>query len=243
VVIADSAPRGARARVRAELTREIKEAGRRQLAEQGVTGLSLRAIAREMGMVSSAIYRYYPSRDELLTALIIDSYESVGHAATAAEAAVDRANPLERWLTTATAVRLWALAVPQEWALIFGSPVPGYQAPTDTIDPAAILPLLIVGIVADAHPRAALEPADLPILAATPLATPMPASVGSDFEALAAQLDQPLAAERLAATAMAWSQLVGSVSFELFGHLHNVIHDYPVYFEFQMREIGARLDL
>jgi AcrR family transcriptional regulator len=196
-----------------------------------------------MGMVSSAIYRYYPSRDELLTALIIDAYESMGRTATLAETALDRADTLGRWLATATAVRKWALAAPQEWALIFGSPVPGYQAPTDTIDAAVILPLIIISIVADAHSHVENDRADLPISPAPPVATSMPASVRSDLEALAAQLDHPLTAQWLAPTAMAWTQLVGSVSFELFGHLHNVIHDYPAYFEFQMREIGARLDL
>jgi AcrR family transcriptional regulator len=238
-VTAPSAPRGARARVRAELTREIKEAGRRQLAEQGSTGLSLRAIAREMGMVSSAIYRYYPSRDELLTALIIDAYESMGHAATAAETAVARSDTHGRWMATTTAVRLWALAAPQEWALIYGSPVPGYRAPTDTIDPAAILPLLIIGVVGDAHPHTAPDPA----LPAADVSTSLPAPVRSDLEALTAQLGQALAVEWLAPTAMAWTQLVGSISFELFGHLNNVIHDYAAYFEFQMREIGIGLAL
>jgi AcrR family transcriptional regulator len=240
---ATSAPRGARARVRAELTREIKDAGRRQLAEQGSASLSLRGIAREMGMVSSAIYRYYPSRDELLTALITDAYESMGRAATEAERALDRSDTLGRWLATATAVRLWALAAPQEWALIYGSPVPGYQAPADTIDPAAILPLLIIGIVGDAHPAVADDRAGQPPAPASPITTPMPASVRSELEALAAQLEQRLAPEWLAPTAMAWTQLVGSISFELFGHLHNVIYDYPAYFAFQMREIGVRLDL
>jgi AcrR family transcriptional regulator len=233
--------------VRAELTREIKDAGRRQLAEQGSAGLSLRAIAREMGMVSSAIYRYYPSRDELLTALITDAYESMGCAATEAERAVARSDTLGRWLATATAVRLWALAAPQEWALIYGSPVPGYQAPADTIDPAAILPLLIIGVVGDAHPAATATAkrnrGALPPRAASPISTPLPVSVRSELEALALQLGQSLSAEWLAPTAMAWTQLVGSISFELFGHLHNVIYDYPAYFGFQMREIGVRLGL
>jgi AcrR family transcriptional regulator len=242
-VTATSAPRGARARVRAELQREIREAGRRQLTTAGSAGLSLRAIAREMGMVSSALYRYYPSRDELLTALIVDAYESMGGAATAAETAVDRDDTLGRWMAAATAVRLWALAAPQEWALIYGSPVPGYQAPAVTIDPAAILPLLIMGVVADAHPQAEPGRGRSPAVAAPPVSTPMPASVRAELEAFRSQLAIPLDPERLAPTAMAWTQLVGSVSFELFGHLHNVIYDYPAYFEFQMREIGARLAL
>jgi AcrR family transcriptional regulator len=76
-----NAPRTARERARAELTREIKEEARRQLAATGADGLSLRAVARELGMVSSALYRYYPSRDDLLTALIIDAYDAIGEAA------------------------------------------------------------------------------------------------------------------------------------------------------------------
>jgi len=81
-----SAGRTARERARAELTREIKQEARRQLAAHGAHGLSLRAVARELGMVSSALYRYFPSRDELLTALIIDAYDALGDAAAAADA-------------------------------------------------------------------------------------------------------------------------------------------------------------
>ena len=77
----------ARARARAELTEEIKAVARRQLAEQGSAALSLRAVAREVGMVSSAVYRYFPSRDDLLTALIVDAYDAVGDAAEQALAA------------------------------------------------------------------------------------------------------------------------------------------------------------
>src|ERR1700744_1415209 len=83
----NSAPRTARERARTELTREIKEEARRQLAAAGADGLSLRAVARELGMVSSALYRYYPSRDELLTALIIDAYDAIGAAVEDAIAA------------------------------------------------------------------------------------------------------------------------------------------------------------
>ena len=87
-----SASRTARERARAELTREIKQEARRQLAAHGAEGLSLRAVARELGMVSSALYRYFPSRDELLTALIIDAYDALGEAAEAAERRPRRAD-------------------------------------------------------------------------------------------------------------------------------------------------------
>jgi AcrR family transcriptional regulator len=227
------APQTARARVRAELTREIKDVARRHLGESGAAALSLRAVARELGMVSSAVYRYFPSRDELLTALIVDAYEAVGGAAVKAEARVARGDLMGRWMATARALRTWAIAHPQEYALIFGSPIPGYEAPVDTIDPASKIPLLILTIVNDRGDRGtAIEPR-----------RPIPRPVSADLRALrtlaAPEADLP----QLARAVMAWSQLVGLVSFELFGHLNNVIHDYKAHFDFQMQGVGAGLGL
>src|SRR5258705_679399 len=121
-----NASRTARERVRAELTREIADVARGQLATDGAGGLSLRAVAREVGMVSSAIYRYFPSRDELLTALIVDAFDAVGLAAERADASRDADDIRGRWLAVATAVRRWALDHPHQYALVYGSPVPGY---------------------------------------------------------------------------------------------------------------------
>ncbi len=132
-----SVPRTARERARAEITREILEAGRRHLATDGAAALSLRAIARDLGMVSSAVYRYVANRDDLLTRLIIDAYDALGAAAESREEAVDRGDLAGRWSAVCLAVRDWALANPNEWALIYGSPVPGYVAPADTIGPAS----------------------------------------------------------------------------------------------------------
>src|ERR1700688_3623533 len=126
-----------RTRVRAEMTDEIKAVARRHLETDGAN-LSLRAVARDMGMVSSALYRYFASRDDLLTALIVDAYNALGEIVEAADTAVtDRDDLRERWLAVARAVRGWALANPSEYALLYGSPVPGYKAPQDTI-PAAV---------------------------------------------------------------------------------------------------------
>src|SRR5690349_9089386 len=114
---------GVRARVRAEMTEEIKAVARRHLATDGAN-LSLRAVARDLGMASSAVYRYFASRDELLTALIIDAYNSLGAAAEAAagqtfasppgDPADDRTG-LERFLAATHAAREWALADPHQW--------------------------------------------------------------------------------------------------------------------------------
>jgi AcrR family transcriptional regulator len=138
----------ARERARAQITREIKDEARRQLAEQGAQRLSLRAVARELGMVSSALYRYFASRDELLTALIIDAYDALGAAAEAAVAAGPAA-VRDRWRACCHAARDWAIAHPHEYALIYGSPVPGYQAPAETIAPAGRVALVIGGLLAE----------------------------------------------------------------------------------------------
>src|SRR5437762_4907188 len=142
--------RAARERTRAEITRQILDAARRHLATDGASGLSLRAIARELGASSSAVYRYVASRDELLTRLIVAAYDALGAAAETAEAAVARADLAGRWSAVCGAVRGWALANPNEYALIYGTPVPGYTAPPATIAPAARVSSVLLGILADA---------------------------------------------------------------------------------------------
>lgn len=232
--MADNAARTARARVRAELTNEIKQVARTHLADQGSSGLSLRAVARELGMVSSAVYRYFPSRDELLTALIVDAYTAVGRRAAAAEAQVRRSDYGGRWLATARATRAWAVEHPHEYALIFGSPVPGYAAPTDTIDPAAQIPLLLLTLLGEAAADGREPAADY---------GSMPRVVHGDLKRLREQAAPGLSDRYLARGLMAWSQLIGMISFELFGHLHNVITDYATHFDYQMRTIGHDLGL
>lgn len=145
-----STAHSARARARIEVTAAIKDEARRQLAAEGAAKLSLRAVARELGMVSSALYRYFPSRDDLLTALIIDAYDSVGEAAETARDAASDAAPTPRWTAVCEAVRAWALAHPHEYALIYGSPVPGYVAPDTTIPAASRVGLVLIGILRDA---------------------------------------------------------------------------------------------
>ena len=210
-----------RARVRAEMTEEIKNVARRHLATDGAN-LSLRAVARDVGMVSSAVYRYFASRDELLTALIIDAYDALG---AVAEAAAGDGPFTGRFVAVGHAVREWALANPHEWALIYGSPVPGYQAPQDTVGPATRVILLVGQMVRDAYEAGETRPANRP---PQPLAGEL-AAIGSTV-----QLDVPPA---LVARAMAaWIHLCGAVSVELFGQLNNTIDDRRAFFALQMEE-------
>jgi AcrR family transcriptional regulator len=199
----------ARERARAELTREITDTARRQLATVGAEGLSLRAVARELGMVSSALYRYFPSRDDLLTALIRQAYQALGDAAEAADRL--EASPAHRWQAVCSAVRNWARAHPHEYALIYGSPVPGYRAPRTTVAPAARVPLLLLRIARDAWAAALLSaPADEP---------PSGPVLAEQLRRLAAEIAPELPAPALGHVLIAWTQLFGMISFELFGQL------------------------
>src|SRR5690349_20144372 len=144
-----------RARVRAEMTEEIKSIARRHLASDGAN-LSLRAVARDLGVVSSAVYRYFASRDELLTALILDGYGSMADAAEAAEAAVPRRDLYGRWVALVGAIRQWVHDNPHEFALLYGTPVPGYAAPQDPMEPATRPVLLFINLLRDGVERGVL---------------------------------------------------------------------------------------
>ena len=222
-----SAPRTARARVRAELTREILIVGRRHLAEVGAVGLSLRAVARDVGMVSSAIYRYFPSRDDLLTALILEAYESLADTATAADARCRRADLSGRWLAVCRSVRGWALANPHEYALVYGTPVPGYVAPQVTLEPVTRLANVVAAILRDASRSGRL------VKSTAPMAKKVRRALDPLKKALTAELPD----EAVAGALIGWTHLFGAVSFELFGHRHNVVEDYSVFFDFEMTQI------
>jgi AcrR family transcriptional regulator len=214
------ASRTARERARRELTREIKEEAQRQLAETGADGLSLRAVAKALGMVSSALYRYYPSRDDLLTALIIDAYNAIGEAAEQAISAEAGGTARARWIAASCAVRAWARSNPHEYALIYGSPVPGYRAPQATVGPAARIPLAFVGLLAVAAASGELATGPAADGAAGDRAglLPVAGELAAQAAAITAALDVPrVPPDAVVRAVIAWTQLFGMISFELFG--------------------------
>ena len=241
---------------------EIKAIARRHLETDGAN-LSLRAVARDMGMVSSALYRYFASRDDLLTALILDAYNALGETAEAADAAVtDRSQLRARWLAVARGIRGWALRTPAEYALLFGSPVPGYAAPADTIAAAARTPVVLIGILADGFASGALTgqsalrigtPAGRPSALATagPASLPQAAGIAAGLtDAVRADLGRARAGiapelpdELMLAGITAWVQLFGMVSFELSGQFNNVIEARAEFFDLQMELMADLIGL
>ncbi|MFM2077018.1 MAG: hypothetical protein RJA49_908 [Actinomycetota bacterium] len=219
---------GVRERARVETTAEILRLARAQMAEEGAAALSLRAVARELGMVSSAVYRYFRSRDELLTALIIDSYERLGAAVEDGERSVRRrTDHRARWRAATHALRAWAVEHPTEWALLFGTPVPGYSAPEDTIPAASRYTLVLVGILTDMSAAGHRH------------ATAVPRALRADLVHVRLALGTDAPDSSLAVGMSAWAAVMGAINLEVFGHLRNVVDTPGALFEAVVEQHGA----
>lgn len=220
---------GRRAQLRASQTAVIKEVARRLIADKGVADLSLREVSREMGMVSSALYRYFATRDELLTALIYDAYNELGACVERAEARVPRPQTRARWRSACVALRKWAKAHPHEYALLFGTPVLGYVAPQVTIAAATRVPSVLGRILSDDVARHARSSAST--------VSAMDVRGFLQVDALAPSMPN-VEPEFFVRALMAWTTLFGTVSFELFGHYGGLVTNYSQMFEAVVEELA-----
>jgi AcrR family transcriptional regulator len=225
---AERSPR--RERARQATVEEIKAVARAQMAAEGTAAVTLRAIAREMGMTAPALYRYFGSREELVTALVTDAYNALADAMTAAVEAVPADRHARRLLAAFGAFRAWALEHPTEFALIFGSPIPGYVAPEETRPAGRRHTDLLVGLLAEAVAAGALDPARIDLR--------VPDSLGRQVAAFQRRLGGPgLPPVVLAFGLSAWARLHGLVTLEVFGHLGQAIGDGSALFEQEMDAI------
>lgn len=190
-----------RQQAKADNLARIKQLALGQLAESGAATLSLRAIARELNIVSSAIYRYYPGRDELITDLVVDAYDDLADHLIAAQE--HRRGERRRWVGTCLAMREWAVAQPHRFALIYGSAIPGYAAPGDTIEPAG----RVVQCFFDAAPEAAPDES-------VRLGRPLTAQLRDIGEVFGSDLSPALVLAQVAA----FARIVGLLTLELNGH-------------------------
>ncbi|RZS38924.1 TetR family transcriptional regulator [Herbihabitans rhizosphaerae] len=199
-----------RERLRAETATEIKTIALRLMAAGGPDAISLRAIAREMGMTAGAIYSYFPTRDDLVTTLIADLYTALLDAAERARDAAGSA-PGARLLAWAEAVREWAVANPEGYKLIYGDPVPGYRAPTS-------------GPAADAELRACAGLTELvaevwPAITVTPSGTARWTDFDADIVALTRKALPMLPPAGFALALRMWGRMHGLIALEVYGHL------------------------
>ena len=189
--------------------RDIVRIGRRHLATDGGAALSLRAVARDLGVVSSAVYRYVASRDELLTLLVVDGYDELGDAVDAALERVDRADHAGRMVAIGRTVRAWALAEPATYALLFGSPVPGYEAPAEqTTGPGTRVIRRLVEVWEDAWRAGVLVAPEDPVA---------PRRLSRDLARIRREMGLSAPESAIARGMFAWAALFGCVSWEVFG--------------------------
>lgn len=185
---------------------DITRIGREHLAADGAAALSLRAVARDLGVVSSAVYRYVKSRDELLTLLVVDAYDELGDAVDEALGGVDE--PSEKFRVLSRAVRAWGLREPASYALLFGSPVPGYNAPAEqTTGPGTRVIVALVKVFDEA--------ARAGELASRPSPTSLD-SLHADFEQVRSEMGTGMSDEALARGVLLWAALFGAISFDVF---------------------------
>jgi AcrR family transcriptional regulator len=198
---------GKRQDSRERIEAQIIELGRRHLVTEGAAGLSLRAIARDLGMVSSAVYRYVASRDDLLTLLLIDAYSELADAVDRA-AAADTGPWRSQLLAMARAARAWAVDQPARWALLYGSPVPGYHAPRErTVGPGTRVVAALFGAVG-----AGISAGDI---ASANVAVAQPLS--ADFDRVREEFGFTGDDSAVAKCFLLWAGLVGAISLEVFG--------------------------
>jgi AcrR family transcriptional regulator len=198
---------GKRQEARDRIERAIVEVGRRHLVTDGAGGLSVRAIARDLGMVSSAVYRYVASRDDLLTMLLVDTYTEL---ADAVDAARDDAGNTwrDRLQAMARAARRWAVEQPACWALMYGSPVPGYRAPAElTVGPGTRVVGALFAVIG-----AGVVKGDIPDTGPTPSRR-----TSADFDDLRAEFDFAGNDATVMKCFLVWATLVGAISMEVFG--------------------------
>lgn len=189
-------------------------AARDQLATSGATNLSLRSIARDVDLVSSAVYRYVASRDDLLTRLITEAYDSLGDAV---ERAItdDHTGDLDRWVAAAAAIRAWAVASPHEYLLLYGTPVPGYQAPIDTVQPGTRVLRSLAAIVDEAARGGRLAPPTAKVEISDGLR--------ADFERLGALTSIEIDPATVQVLLSGWTQMFGLLGFELTNQTRGVV--------------------
>ncbi len=198
---------GKRQESRDRIEAQIVTLGRKHLETEGPAGLSLRAIARDLGMVSSAVYRYVASRDELLTLLLVDAYSELADTVDRARA-VPVASSRDRLLGMGGAARQWAVDQPARWALLYGSPVPGYHAPAErTVLPGTRVVQALFDTVAEGVAAGEIGmPEDV-----------VPQSLSSDFDGLRAEFGFEGTDALVVRCIALWAGLVGAINLEVFG--------------------------
>lgn len=219
-----------RERLRENTREEIKTIARKHMQEQGTAAISLRAIARDMGLTVTALYRYYPSHDELVTALIVDAFNALADAMEQADNSQPREHYAERLMAVMLAYRAWAIQNSANFQLIYGNPIPGYHAPREITVPAVIRGFrVVVGILAEAMANGELQ--------ASAEYQQLPPHVSAYMTELIERDGYNIPLQPMYFGVSGWVKMHGMIMLELFQHTPAVVGDPEEFYRFEITNI------
>lgn len=228
-----------RDRVRAATSREIRDTARRVLVEQGLEGLALRAVARDMGITAPALYRYYNSREHLLEAVVVDLYTELCDLMEARMAALGHQTPAAKLMCASRTFREWATTHRQEFGLLFGAPADDVPSHATALEGPAHEAGMRFGGIFGALIAELWFTSPFPVLADEDIEPALRAELGTCQEAFPVEL--PLGVVLVYLTC--WVRLYGMVCMEVFGHLRFALSDGGPMFESELRSLAALLGL
>jgi AcrR family transcriptional regulator len=191
---------------------QIKQIAREHMAQEGTAAISLRAIARAMNVSAPALYRYFSSLDELITALILDAFNALADALELADKGVSQDDYYTRMLTVLLRYRTWALEHPIDFQLIYGNPIPGFHAPPEITVPAVQRGfVVIVTILVEAMFVGEAQPA--------PEFNDVPPRVADALNEIIEKGGFPITTQMLYLGIVSWTRVHGVIMLELFNHL------------------------
>lgn len=212
---------------REEMIQQIKATAREQMTVKGTAGLSLRGIARELGVTAPAIYNYFPTLDDLITALITDAFRSIAGAMAIAADEGDDGTAVSRIFAAGLAYREWAVANPIQFQLIYGNPIPNYTAPAEITGPLARLPF--EGLMQDfmsAYQAGELTFPDQYVN--------IPDTVREDIQTYLSRVGFEMPEAIIYTIMSSWAHIHGIVMLELFHHVTPIIANTAQFYRHEM---------
>lgn len=208
---------------------EIKNVARRLMAEEGTNGLSIRGIAKVLELTPPAIYHYFPSLEDLITALIVDGFNALADALEVAQAQSVAPTPAGQLFDVLLAYRQWAIEHPVDFQLIYGNPIPGYVAPREVTVPAVVRTfVVIIGLIEQALQTGQLSlPSDVII----------PSALQKHYRSLIERDNYPVSVTAFHIAITGWIRIHGSIMLELFNHIQATVGDVGVLYTFEMRQL------
>jgi AcrR family transcriptional regulator len=213
---------------RKETKDEIKKTACQLMREHGTAGLSLRAIARAMNITAPAIYNYYPRLDDLITALLVDAFTNLAEAMRGASEAISSQPAFVRIQTVLEAYRAWALDHPVEFSMIYGNPIPGYEAPEEITTPLARRPFdILIPLF--------LEAKDSGLWISDPADSSLPNTIAASLRGMVTVMGLDIPESVMYVLVQVWTRIHGMVMLELFHHTQPVIGDKAAFYTYEIR--------